>query len=362
MNVVGYVVRFCTNRGCSHTNEETCPNLPGSKYYISPDHVINITGKPLVVTHNQKYIVGICKFQSTTNKGILVVCNIDDAYFMECLGRRYNDFKEKYNPNIEKFETLCKKTLSSFSLSHDRVTNDVRHVSLVDTPGRLGTAVTYIVNNGVVLKYRKDNLYISDALASHSTAYLTAADRRNYLLKNTSFSYNPEDLGYINASRTMNHHADFDQAAEIYKIMKAIKRTRQNENDSPEIDDGENNSKRSRANESVVPPNIQQVMVDAMRDGWQQSIQAAMRDGVQQGINAAVEMINQQTHPHQPETTTPTPPVANTTQMIEAAKPPPVATSAGPVSLENPVVRTPTVGASPEARALEIILNHITAK
>ena len=220
MDVTGYVVRFCTDSKCAHISEDSCPNSPSSVYYISPDTHLKIGGAPLVVSHNQDYIVGVCQLQCKTDKGILLKCVVDDAYFLESLKRRYKDYRENYNPGIPKFETFCKKTLSSFSLSHYRPSRKVRHVSLVDTPGRKGTAIDYVVDPSIVLKRRQQNQHISDIVASHSTAYLAIADRRNYLMKNTSLSYNPKDLCYINASRKMDYQEEFKRAKEIYKILK----------------------------------------------------------------------------------------------------------------------------------------------
>lgn len=210
MNVIGYAVRFCEDKSCSHSSADgNCCNRTSSKYFVDPSNTSLIAkGTPLVIAHDQKHVVGHCSFQHNTCSGILLSCEIDDYYFLECLKRRFDDFVLKYNPAISTFENYCKKTLCSFSLSHIPSSNSVRHISLVDTPGRKGTAVNYIKNQRVILKRRAENVHISDIIASHSTAYANLTDRRSYLLENDGLSYSPGDLCYINASRQLQSAAD----------------------------------------------------------------------------------------------------------------------------------------------------------
>jgi hypothetical protein len=383
MNVTGYVVRFCNDETCSHDSEDMCPNPPSSVYYIDPDLNMKIGGTPLVVTHNQDFVVGSCQLQCKTGKGILLRCVIDDAYFLESLRRRFENYKENYNPDIPNFETFCKKTLSSFSLSHCGSTKAVRHVSLVDTPGRKGTAVDYVADPSVVLKRRQQNQHISDVIASHSSAYLTVADRRNYLLKNTSLSYNPGDLCYINASRTMEYQDEFKKAKEIYRILKAIredtsdtkstqgsiKRTRKTEDDGCDADENDglecNNNKRRRVDDGDYT--CQSAAPLPRQQQQQQSPEImvnAMRDGIQQGIQAAMEMFKQQqqqlTMQHTPIPPTPAPlrevPVEAAASLI---MPPP---AAPPAVVEASRSRTTTITLSPDQEALDIIVNHVTGK
>lgn len=322
MDVTGYVARFCTDAACAHDDSSPdCSNNVTSRFYIDPAERLNILDKPLVVTHNDRFIVGRCVMQASTSKGLLLKCRIDDAYFLESLRRRYDDFKENYNPAIPDFETYCKKTLSSFSLSHNNASKVVRHVSLVDTPGRLGTAVTYTMNPEVVLKRRLENEHISDIVASHSSAYTTQNDRRPYLVRNDQYSHTPSDLCYINAQRALlredtsrsnmlSQQDQFNEAAEFfrwYKIMKeqfqsennscnkptttSLKRNRQQLNE----DDGDDDSmglvnKRGRhdgeVSASATRPAPSQTPTHEM-------MAEIMRDGVKQGITAAIQAIKQ---------------------------------------------------------------------
>lgn len=366
MNVTGYVVRFCTARGCHHESEEKCSNPPSSVYYIDPDQNMVIKDTPLVVTHNQEYIVGKCEVQVDRPEGILLRCVIDDAYFLESLRRRFEDYRGKYNPAIPDFETYCKKTLSSFSLSHCAPTKKVRHVSLVDTPGRTGTAVVYVSDPAIVLIRREKNQHISDIIASHSTAYLTVPDRKSYLLKNTSLSHNPRDLCYINAGRKMNYQDDFNKATEIYNIIKAlkgetsgllapsggaIKRTRRTEDDGQ--DDSEDAmmscKKRKRTDDcecaAPLPAKkmVSEDMVEAMRD--------SVRDSVKEGVEAALAMFKEQMSQRQkpaPEDPLESPPVIPEAPAVEASRP-----------------KNTTITLTPDQVAqatLDIIINHVTGK
>lgn len=358
MDVFGYIVRFCDDWSCSHTNDQTCSNATTSKYYIDPEDDINITGVPLVVVHNEKFIVGKCSEQVKTDKGIFIKCVIDDAYFKECLERRYVNYKNTYNATIS-FETFCKKTLSSFSLSHEVNFKKVRHVSLVDTPGRKGTAVNYIMKPGLLLKRRTDNQYISDVIASHSAAYLPVADRTSYLVHNTILSYNPGDVCYINASRKMHFQDQFNEAKEIYKIVKklqseqenegrstvsSLKRNRKTEDDSYDDADEEGDMKSlpkikkmtSEISPSAVPLS-QPMIVDAMRDGIQ--------EGIQEGIKAVVDIIKQQV------STSPKPIPSVAVEQEVVGKPPQI--------IEAGRTRTTTITLTPDQAMLDLIVNHI---
>lgn len=350
MDVSGYVVRFCGARSCTHSSKEGCPNATDTKYYINPEDNLNIVGSPLVVAHNRRFVVGKCVSQVKTGTSLYLRCVIDDAYFLESLRRRFDDYKDNYNSNVT-FETFCKKTLSSFSLSHEVNTKAVRHVSLVDTPGRQGTAVDYKMESGrVVLKRRAENQFISDIIASHSSAYLSTADRTSYLLKSTSLSHNPTDLCYINASRTrMDYQDQFSEAAEIYKIYKALKadresatplslkRNRKTEDDGCDNEDEDNmesNKKRkvgvSCATEvSSAAPLTQPMVVEAMRNG------------VQEGITAALEIFKQQQIPQAPAAQQQQQPTEASPQVVDAGR------------------ARATITLTPDQEILNLIVKHI---
>ena len=248
MEVVGYAARFCTAPGCDHNaSSDCCCNVIDSKYYINSSEELDIVGVPLVVGHNNRHVVGSCIRQNKTAEGILLVCQIDDVYFLDSLRRRFDEFKENYNASIPNFETFCKKTLCSFSLSHNRLTKHVKHVSLVDTPGRIGTAVIYKTKPGLLFKRRPDNYYISDIIATHSTAFSYQGDRKKYLLQNDSFSHSPGDLSYINAQRDLSNimpqsnQEDFETVLRFFKIYKSM-----NDNDDCKGRNKDNNLKRNR--------------------------------------------------------------------------------------------------------------------
>lgn len=388
MNVVGFVARFCNTSGCPHDDGNHCVNPTNSKYYINPEECIKIAGAPLVVAHNDRYVVGKCTSQTKTNNGISLVCVIDDVYFLESLRRRYNNYKDKYNTNFPNFVTFAKKTLSSFSLSHNLISKEVRHVSLVDTPGRKGTAVDYTEDGSVVLKRRAVNQHISDIVASHSTAYLPVADRTDYLIQNTKFSRSPRDFCYINANRAlkMSHQDQFNDIAEIYRIVKALrkengeksgscgnltlpaKRNRKVEYDSDEdegidpFEDTKRSSKKSRRSHGDCEDASKSV--DTTNAPF--FIQA-MREGVQQGITAALEMFKQtQQTPLQQQQ----PPLQPPLQQPPPAAPEPVSeeppTSPKPqkpeVEASRPRTTTITTIGAPDRETLDIIVSTVMGK
>ncbi|GFR77378.1 hypothetical protein ElyMa_003966700 [Elysia marginata] len=217
MNVVGYVVRFCESPNCAHTSAGNCPNVKSSKFYVEPSAGFDIVDKPLVVAHDPRHVVGRCVSATHMSGGILIECVLDDYYLIECLRRRFHDFADKYNPDIGTFENFCKKTLCSFSLSHNPRTNRVYHVSLVDTPGRKGTVVRYKHIDGGLLKRRAENEFVSDIVASHSTAYASQTGRRNYLLDNDKLSHLPGDLCYINAAKDLDMPKRTSSTMELFK-------------------------------------------------------------------------------------------------------------------------------------------------
>ena len=143
---------------------------------------------------------------------------------MKCMLRRFNHYRLKYNKQIKDVESFCKKTLSSFSLSHNISSKQVRHVALVNTPGRKGTAVDYQKNTAVVLVRRSENKYITDNIASHSAAFLPVSDRKEYLIENTKYSINAFDFGYISANRVlkMANQCEFDEFVALYRKWKDV--------------------------------------------------------------------------------------------------------------------------------------------
>lgn len=226
MNVLGYVVRFCTLRGCKrHTEDEGCCNPIDSKYYISPDADFNLVGAKLVVAHEDEHMIGSCVSSFKSSQGVLVHCIVDDAYFLECVQRQYNKYRQRYNKEIASFQDYCKKALSSFSLSHDPHSGAVKHIALVSVPGRIGTAVTYYKAKQALLKRRVENSFVADSLGTHATAYSTIADRKDYQTRNTLHSHNPADIAYLEASKdllpTMEPpHKTFESFLKMYNTYK----------------------------------------------------------------------------------------------------------------------------------------------
>ncbi|KAK3761549.1 hypothetical protein RRG08_010273 [Elysia crispata] len=371
MFVSGYVVRYCTIPGCDHTGEPDgrCSNVIGSRVYVDPAQKLLIKDKPLVISHNDKHVVGRCVQQIDAPDGILLTCVLDDAYLLESLRRRYDDFRDNYNPSIPDFETYCKKTLCSFSLSHNSATMDVRHVSLVDTPGRYGTAVEYKVDAGVVLKRRAENQFISDIVASHSTAFMPLGDRKAYLLRNDQLSFNPGNLCYINANRSLptkrtgdtlasaptakmvNQQDMFNETAEFFRIYKIISANPGMLSGAPaavappslkrslRLDEEEESAKRARISDDItevaasasrmdtgaVPTSLSPTPAQAVGTSSSLAITndqllEVIKDGMKHAVTAALDAYKQQSTPPAAVQT----PSATTGQSV-----PPVASGSG---------------------------------
>ncbi len=293
MEVEGYAIRYCTRPGCTHRSNTGCPNPEDTKFYVDPRKGLrDICGVRLVVAHDDGHVVGRCTFEdSSDGNGIFVRCEVDDAYLFEAMSRRHNIYKEKYNSDIPSLETLWKKIMTSFSLAHNPESGVVRHVSLVDSPGRVGTAVTYARRPEIVLKRRPENLYISDLVSSQSTAAQNAPDRNHYLWRNTLFSHRPNDTVYLTASRnTMSRHqSDFDYGMFSQRLHDFIdseqcrrtreRRSREYADDSgDEYGDSAPPSKRQRveANRDTAEQqrptqsNDNEALMKVMRDGFKQ--------------------------------------------------------------------------------------------
>jgi len=280
MEIEGYAVRYCTRPGCTHRSDGggTCPNPEDTKYYVDPKVGLrDICGVRLVVAHDDGHVVGRCTFEdSSDGKGIFVRCEMDDAYLFEAMARRHDIYKEKYNNDIPSPETLWKKVMTSFSLAHNPATGVVRHVSLVDSPGRVGTAVTYARRPEILLKRRPENLYISDLISSQSTAAQNALDRNQYLWKNTLYSHRPNDIVYLTASRnnnnmSRNHQSDFDCGIFSQRLRDFIDREERRRTTRGrrvhEYDDD------SGDEDGMTPSSSKRQRVDASRDTEQQQSQ-----------------------------------------------------------------------------------------
>ncbi|RUS70275.1 hypothetical protein EGW08_021952 [Elysia chlorotica] len=210
MNAKGYVIRFCTNTSCPHDRSSVgqCPNPQVDKFYVDPDGIIEpLDGVPLVIAHDDAHIVGYCKEEQISDEGHLVTCVINDEFLVETMRRRFREYIKRYNRNIGDVGVLWKKMISSFSLSHEPRTGRVKHISLVDTPGRVGTAIKYSPDPSIVLIKRPENEFIADVLSAHTAHATNSWDRNDYLCRNTRHSFEPTDIGFICAERNMG---DFD--------------------------------------------------------------------------------------------------------------------------------------------------------
>ena len=231
MEAVGYVVRFCEKPNCTHIDETVCANPINTKYFVDPnnlDKIGPIASTNIVVNHDDMLgVVGVCTYELRTNKGIIIRCSIDDKYLIDSMDIRYKLYKRSHNNDIESISVFWKKVLSSFSLSHNPETGHVKHVSLVDMPGRIGTSIQYnSTPDKILLKQRPENNIIPDILATLTIASLSASDRNEYLLRNTLNSLNPKDTSYLTASRdkmsyiNTNIQDDFEDEAELRKFLR----------------------------------------------------------------------------------------------------------------------------------------------
>ena len=298
MEIEGYAVRYCTRPGCSHRSDGgNCTNPEDTKYYVDPRVGLrDICGVRLVVAHDDGHVVGRCTFEdSSDGRGIFVRCEMDDAYLFEAMSRRYDIYKEKYNSDIPSPETLWKKIMTSFSLAHNPDTGVVRHVSLVDSPGRVGTAVSYARRPEILLKRRPENLYISDLVSSQSTAAQNASDRNQYLWRNTLYSHRPNDTVYLTASRntmSRHHQSDFDCGIFSQRLREFIDREERRQT---------NRGRRAReyvhdsGDEDGMSPSSssKRQRVEASRDNEQQPQQTAQNNNNEALMKVMMEGFKQ---------------------------------------------------------------------
>ena len=320
-SVSGYVVRFCTRYGeCNHksSTKPVCPNPTDTEFYINPNVSLkNLEKSPLTAAHNNGHVIGYCSFAIKTSNGIFVECFIDDAYYIECMRRRYEEHINMYNKYLDSFETYLKKNLCSFSLSHCAQTNEVKHIALVDTPARIGTAVDYTPNSSVLLKRRAENIHISDIIASHSTVYLSASDRKDYLIANAKLSHNRNDIVFINASkkRKMSEITENDIDDVIIRLLKKRKlpKTENNDinNENPEFI----TYKRPKLDETTTTRNNNKdnpSLMEAVTEGFK---------GVMAILKANSKMLEDSQMQETQEKHQEPPPVSTAAITIDAAKP-----------------------------------------
>ena len=111
------------------------------------------------------------------------------------------------------FLTYLKGLFPAFSLSSRD--NVLQHVSLVITPGRKGTNVTYNPLQCIKreLVSRDSNKNIADHVLGFVSVYLPEPDRKYYLSCSQNSSLNPNNISFLPASRNPTT-TDMDLAAE----------------------------------------------------------------------------------------------------------------------------------------------------
>lgn len=232
----GYLVRFCpdsppsppksggggfddddTTEYCRTHSSVDCPNhYRGGHniYYVdrvrdAPRIIQSIRSKrpPIVVGHNDNALNEVGYVESVKllqDQGVLIEGIIDDEVLLNAIQNQHRAYRQQYTENISYSEYL-KNVFSSISLSHNPQTGDVKHIGLVNIPGRPGTAVSYSKESSKSRVLRRPSASSSavfnpnDLLTAHVVAFSRRSDRPDLLKHNSRFSYD-NTTNYITAS------------------------------------------------------------------------------------------------------------------------------------------------------------------
>lgn len=82
--------------------------------------------------------------------------------------------------------------------------DDFEHISLVMTPGRKGTNVSYNFRQDLPLIFRPNNNTIKNHIFGYASIYLSESDRKKYLNDCNKSSLLPNDNYFLKANRIIN--------------------------------------------------------------------------------------------------------------------------------------------------------------
>ena len=157
-----------------------------------------------MVGHNNNCNVGYINSAPLTHKGILVNGTIGDSRVVADLCNQYIIYYKNYTTKIT-HEQYFQNIFSSISLSHNPVTLDINHVGLVNIPGRIGTGITFKLEDGKSRQYNTDLDTVRNCNTAQCVAFLRYPCRTTTLNRNSRNSYNTS-ANYITASS--KYHQD----------------------------------------------------------------------------------------------------------------------------------------------------------
>ena len=233
LQIIGWGVKLCDHSTC---NEDDCSNIENSIYYIDKDWLQIIAEKcqktPLVLNHS-KFIIGyvdFCEYQ--LNKGLYISCIIDDYDFLTFIHDAFVTYMQKKKNKAVTFKDWLKSIFSAYSISNRQI--DFEHVSLVMTPGRKGTNVSYIDMPQISLISRPNNSNIRNHIFGYASIYLSESDRKKYLSVCNKSSLLPNDYHFLRAERSLNM-----QSEQSLTTVENLQNDTESANVSPSISPGD---------------------------------------------------------------------------------------------------------------------------
>lgn len=222
----GYVVKFCSDKRCSHQDSEYCVNSKSSEFYI-PENIAEqlskniVAGTPVVLYHESKCQLGEVRDSRVTNSGIVVRGYINDSEMLTSLQSQVDKYKDLYCKKIS-YEDYLQNIFSSISLSHDPKTLHVNHVGLVNIPGRTGTEVKYETTQNIPVKrYPNAEANVRDSISAHLVAFLRNSNRVEKLVRNGRNSYANRVPKYLQASEKPYSYPKHKMKQDLYVTLAA---------------------------------------------------------------------------------------------------------------------------------------------
>ena len=202
LTVAGYGIKLCDHKRCRPNN---CTNVRNSKYYVDERDIPNLANKckgtNIVVNHQNELVIGkVTSAVYVEQKGLFIEGYLDDHYFLTYMHKVYDTYRTAKGNGVN-FLDYLKGLFPSFSLSSRGA--EFEHVSLVITPGRKGTNVSYKLLQcaEIPLSIRQDNINISENVLAFVSVYLPEPDRKYYLSCSQDSSVDPKNFAFLRASR-----------------------------------------------------------------------------------------------------------------------------------------------------------------
>ena len=263
LQIKGFGVKLCDHTSC---DVNTCSNVRNNCYFVEESDISDLArqcvNSPIVLDHDNDKVIGyVTSSYHEPGKGLYIEGFIDDFYFLQTVHGSFDKYKQK-KKNVE-FLQYLKNIYPAFSLSSNG--KIFEHVSLVLTPRRKGTNVTYLPLRDIKreLVTREENSNISEHVLGYMTVYLPEPDRKYYLSCSQRSSINPNNVEFLRASRepmeppiVTDQTMDHQQPAET--LPHIAEQTPQTQSQESELNNEPPPNNQDVVNAAPPPSSVQQ--------------------------------------------------------------------------------------------------------